>query len=293
MKQFLYVLVAAVFLASCGSSGNNGSNVYVQAEAENVGENLNLQALGELVKSSSSAQDIETKLNAPNSINNLDLDGDGQVDYIKVTEYSNGNTRGFSFTVDLQDGSQEIASVEVEPNGNNATMSIAGNESIYGSGHYYTSHYTMADFMLWHYLMTPHVVYISPYRFGYYPSYYHPYASVPRSSYNSRVSTTTKTTTITKTTTKRASSSPNKNMTSSKATTRAKSLANPTTSQRSFQKNTGSSKPNTSGFKSGSSSSKPSSGGFKSSPSRSSGSSGSSRRSGGFGSSSRSSGRRR
>lgn len=292
MKKLIFILIAAVTMASCNSSGN-GSNVYVQAEAENLGDNLNLQALGELVKSSTSAEDIETKLNAPNSINNLDLDGDGQVDYIKVTEYNNGNTRGFSFTVDLADSSQqEIASVEVEPNGDSATMSIAGNETIYGSGYYYQSHYTMADFMLWHYLMTPHVVYMSPYRYGYYPSYYHPYARVTTSSYGNRVSSTTKTTTITKTTTTRASSSPNKSLTSSKVTTRAKSLSNPTQSQRSFKQNTGSKTPNTNGFKSGSSSDskktvKPSNSGFKSTPSRSSG------RSSGFGSSSRSSGSRR
>lgn len=284
MKNFILMLVAAVLMASCGSNGNsnNNSNVYVQAESENVGENLNLQALGELVKSSTSAEDIESKLNAPNSINNLDLDGDGKVDYIKVTEYNNGNVHGFSFTVDLSDGSQEIASVEVEPNGQNATMNIAGNESIYGSGHYYSSHYTMGDLLLWHYLMTPHAFYMSPYRYGYYPSYYHPYNSVSRSAYTNRVSTTTKTTTISKTSTKRESSSPNKSLSSSSATTRAKSLANPSTSQKGFQKNTGSSKPSTNGFKSGSSTSKPSNGGFKSQPSKSSG------RSSGFGGSSRS-----
>jgi hypothetical protein len=44
-----------------------------------------------------------------NSINNLDSDGDGQVDYIKVTEYGDGVNKGFSFTVDTKDGqTQEI-----------------------------------------------------------------------------------------------------------------------------------------------------------------------------------------
>ena len=299
MKKLFITLVAAIAFISCKDNSNQSqvvvndykpSTVSVTPEVANLGDNLNLQALGELVKNSTSAQDIEDKLNSPNSINNLDLDNDGNVDYIKVTEYGSGNQRGFSFTVDLANSqSQEIATIEVNQGNDGAQMNVHGNQSLYGSGAHYQSHYSLTDLMIMHYLFAPHVYYHSPYRYGYYPRYYHPYRSSPYNSYRTRVSTTTKTTRITRTSTptKSTISSPNAKKTSSLVTSRAKSMAAPTRSQKSFGVTSSNrSRPNTSGFRSSSSSSSPRS----SSSSRSSfgGSSRSSSRSS-FGSSSRSS----
>jgi hypothetical protein len=69
---------------------------------------LDPQALGVLVKSCSSAQDIEQKLNDPaTGINNIDLNNDGQVDYVNVSEYNNNGVRGFDFYVVQPDGSKQ------------------------------------------------------------------------------------------------------------------------------------------------------------------------------------------
>lgn len=295
MKKVLLGMscLAIVALSSCDSNYNgNGGQVYVNqpdvvvTPASNLGDNLNLQALGELVKSSTNAQDIENKLNQPNSINNLDLDGDGKVDYIKVTEYGQGASKGFSFTVDLANGqSQEVATVELQQGQNQqATMNINGNQNLYGNNGYYSSNYSMTDLMIYHYLFYPHAYYVSPYRYGYYPSYYHSYGMASRGVYGGRVNSVTRTSRITRTTTTRSSgiSSPNRNLSSSTVNTRAKSLASPTRSQRSFTTTTNS-RPSTSGFGNRSSSSRSSGSSFGSS-SRSSSS-----RSSGFGSSSRSS----
>lgn len=299
-KLFLLLTLATACLVGCDSNQNGQvyvnspqpQDVYVTPVATNLGDNLDLQALGELVKTAQNAQDLENKLNTAGSINNLDLDGDGQVDYIKVTEYGSGTTKGFSFTVDLAGGqSQEIATVEVQQGQNNqASLNINGNQNIYGNNNNsYASNYSMSDLLIMHYLFSNHGYYVSPYHYGYYPSYYHSYGMVSRSSYGGRVSSVTKTSKITKTTTTRTSTakSPNSNLSSSTVNTRAKSLANPTSSQKSFTKTSASaSKPSTRGFgsSSSSSSSRPSS---SSSSSRSSSS-----RSSGFGSSSRSSGGR-
>lgn len=305
MKQIFILLVSALTLVSCDSS-NQRSNVIVTAETPNLGNGLDLQALGEIVKNSSNAQEIENKLNQPNSINNLDLDGNGQVDYIKVTEYGDGANRGFSFTVDTNDGSsQEIASVEVNKLDNQrANMSVHGNQSIYGHNSHYSSSFGLSDLLIMHYLFNPHPVYVSPWRYGYYPTYYRNYAPVAHSNYTNRVSTTTRTSKITRTTVTKQSSSPNKNLSSATVNSRTKSLAAPTSSQKSFAKtSTSNSRPNTSGFKStkpssswgsSSSSTSRSSSSFGSSsrsskPSSSWGSSSSSRSSSSFGSSSRSS----
>lgn len=320
MKNLFILLVATLTFASCKENYNRYDNaqvvvnqptISVTPEVANLGDNLNLQALGELVKNSTSAQDIEDKLNSNGSINNLDLDGDGSVDYIKVTEYGNGNQKGFSFTVDTAEGeTQEIATIEVAKGSNNAQMNIQGNQQLYGNNGYYQSNYSLTDMMIMSYLFSPHPYYHSPYRYGYYPSYYRSYRSTPYHSYRNRMSTTTRTTKITRTsrpnTTTRSISSPNANKSVSSVTTRAKSLSTPTRSQKSFTTTSASrQRPSTSGFSnkrsSGSSSnyssSKPSRGsswGGSSSSSRSSySSSRSSSRSSGssWGSSSRSSSR--
>lgn len=300
MKHLILAVACLVALSSCDHNNNgynngrvvvNEPNVVVTPEVTNLGDNLDLQALGELVKSSNNAEDIENKLNTSGSINNLDLDGDGSVDYIKVTEYGDGNTRGFSFTVELAGGEkQEIATIDIEKGASTAAMNIQGNQQIYGGNAYYQSHYSLSDLMIMHYLFTPHRYFYSPYHYGYYPSYYHSYRSTPVSAYRSRVSSTTKTTKITRTTTSNSKvKSPNSSYSSKKVSTRAQTLANPTRSQKAFTKTSSSkSKPSTSGFGTKSSSSYKSSGSSRSSSFGSSSRSSSSRSSG-FGSSSRSS----
>lgn len=317
MKKLFILLVATLTIVSC-KENNNGydqsqvvvndyqpSTVSVTPEVANLGDNLNLQALGELVKNSTTAQDIEDKLNTTGSINNLDLNNDGSVDYIKVTEYGDANQKGFSFTVDVADGqTQEIATIEVAKGSNDAQMNIQGNQQLYGNNNYYQSRFTLTDILIMSYLFTPHRPYYSPYHYGYYPSYYHSYRSTSYSSYRTRMVNTTKTTRITRTTrpsTTTRSSSPNANKSVSSVTARAKSLSTPTRSQKSFTTTSASrQKPSTSGFRSTTSSSpRKSSGsswGSSSSSRKSSGSSwGSSSRSSSrsSGSSSRSSSRRR
>jgi hypothetical protein len=314
MKKFLLALGLIFTLVSCRQSQNdnryNDSQVYVNDPAPStisvtptsasIGANLDLQGLGELVKTSQTAQEIESKLNSDGSINNLDLNNDGSVDYIKVTEYGDGNNKGFSFTVDLPNNeTQEVATIQIARGDGGAQMNIQGNQQLYGNNNNYQSHYSLGDLMIMNYLFTYHRPYYSPYRYGYYPRSYHSYRSVPMNSYRSRVSTTTRTSTITRTTrpsqTASRISSPNANKVSSAVSARSKSMAAPTRSQKSFTSTSANrSRPTTSGFGSRSRSSS-SSASSSSSRSRSSfgSSSRSSSRSSGSRSSSRSSSRRR
>jgi hypothetical protein len=300
MKKLLIIMTFGfLFLMSCSSNqgyNNTGQvsvnqpKVVVTPASTSIGDNLDLQALGELVKTSPRTDTLEARLNRPGSINNLDLDGDGKVDYIKVTEYNgDNNTKGFSFTVDLPNNEkQEIATVEIQKNTNNASMNIQGNQQIYGQSSNYQSSYNLGDLMIMSYLFSYHPLYYSPYYYGYYPRYYSPYYCSPYNSYHSRMMTTTRTTTIRRSSNSSYhSKSPNSSYSSNSVSKRAQSLANPTRSQKSFS-TTSNSKPSTSGFGSHSSSnsnsrtSASSSGrGSFGSSSKSSGSSSSSRSSGG------------
>ena len=279
----------SVALISCDEStvyvarqGNINTNNNTTASTPIVA-NLDLQALGELVTQSNDAKEIETELNKPGSINNINLSGDTTkgVDYIKVTEYGDNGTKGFSFTVDMPNGEkQEIATVEVQKGNNNqASMNINGNNDIYGSGASYNSNYSFSDMAILSYLFMPHPYYISPWSYGYYPSYYRPYRCMSYGMYHSRMNPYTSSSRITRTTTRTSTiKSPNSSFHSSTVSSRnnRSSLSNSTHSQRSFSSTSSSaSRPSTSGFSRSSSSSS----GRSSSSSRSS-----------FGGSSRSSG---
>ncbi len=172
-------------------------NVYADKD---FSKGLDLKALGELVKKTPDAEAVEKELNKPNSINNLDLDEDGKVDYIKVTEYGKDNVRGLSFTDDVKGGeTQEVATVEITKNQSNADMNVVGNNTIYSDPGYqsYHSSFGLTDLIIMSYLFAPrHVFWASPWHYGYYPAYYHPFGIVPYHAYSSRVTTITRTTTF-------------------------------------------------------------------------------------------------
>lgn len=317
----------SVALFSCNDHRSNNvrvsePNVVVNPTTAAVGDNLDLQALGQLVQTSSSAQEIENKLNTDGSINNLDLNGDGVVDYIKVSEFGDGSNRGFSFTVDMPDGStSEVATIDIEQGNGVANMNIHGNRDYYGDNAYYQSSHALRDLMIMNYLFSYHRPYYSPYHYGYYPSTYRSYRSVPTTTYRTK----TVTRTIKSTPSRSTLSSTTRPTTTTKAvtpaTSRTSTLSSPTRSQKSFTTTSpANARPVTTGFGNrkstptttttsrprstsswgpSSNSSRRSSGsswGSSSSSSRKSsgsswGSSSSSRRSSGFGSSSRSSSR--
>ena len=277
MKKLFALLFIITILFSCNDQPNYPQTSYqsppppptinIVEKQAHLGDNLDLKALGELVRTSRDATSIEKQLNSPGSINNIDLNGDGNVDYIKVTEYPAGpNTQGFSFTVDLTDTEkQEIATIEISQNPatSQATMNINGNQNVYGAGYNYSSNYSFTDLLIMSYLFHPHHYYCSPYRYGYYPSYWHSYRGISYNSYSTRARSTYKTTTYkTTTTTTTTKKSPNSNQNSSFVSQENKkttSLSNPTKSQKSFQVNNNSGeKLNTSGFGTKTASSTPS-----------------------------------
>jgi hypothetical protein len=264
-KNLIFMLLVALSTVFVGCTNNpyQGQStglVTINESEPSVGENLDLQALGELVKQSNTPQEIEQKLNMDNSINNLDLDGDGNRDYLKVTEFGEGNDRGYSITDVQSDGEPEVATINV--NIQDQTMQLNGNPNYYGNmNNSYQSSFTTTDFLLLSWMMQPHYTYYrSPYHYGYYGYNYRPvpvvsYRSYHSSPYISNTHSKTKTTykTTTKTTTTTHMKSPNSNNTS-KAVSNHVSVSKPTHSQKSFEK-----RDNSKPIKSGGFNSKPSS----------------------------------
>lgn len=201
-------------------------------------DGLDLQAVGDLVKHAKDAKDLERLLNQKGGVNNLDLNDDGKVDFIRVTEYGDDKTKGFSLTAEPAEGEvQELATIEIEKSADDqqANVYVSGNEQIYGHNQHYRSSHMLSTMLLYHYMFRPHPFYMSPFHYGYYPRYYGMgYGRVSHVSYITRTRSTVRSSGSARVANRKSSiKSPNRGRTA-KSGIRA-SMRNPSASQRSFR----------------------------------------------------------
>jgi hypothetical protein len=222
------------------------------AETTTAADGLSLPALTALVKEIRSGQELERRLNQPNGINNLDLAADEQVDYLFVTEFGDVTDKvGYSLTVQpAKDEIQEIATVTVERNGDRAEIQVVGNEQLYGDKAIYNDWTSVertrvaessdeSDVALHTSYFHPHPLWISPWFFGFYPPYFAFFPIVGQSSYVSRVGRQYHTGSVGRGANLYQQSSgktvrnPNQGKTAARGI--ARSLRNPTNTQKQFQ----------------------------------------------------------
>lgn len=113
-----------------------GTAVYAQQDQEEVpGDHFSLQGALEVFKKSASPEEFERLLNSPDAgVNNLDLNGDGDIDYIRVIDRNEGNVHAFILQAVINDReSQDVAVIELEKLANGkAVLQITGDADIYG-----------------------------------------------------------------------------------------------------------------------------------------------------------------
>ena len=100
------------------------------------GDNFSLQGALEMFKKAGSPEEFEKLINTQdNSVNNLDLDGDGNIDYVKVIDKSEKDVHAFVLQVAVSETeNQDIAVIELEKTGDTtANLQIVGDEDIYGN----------------------------------------------------------------------------------------------------------------------------------------------------------------
>ena len=199
-------------------------------------DGLNLQAVGALVKDAKDAEDLERKINE-SDINNMDLNLDGNVDYIKVQEYGEGDNRGFSLYTEFEAGEeQEIATIDIAKTGSEEVeVEVHGNEQIYGRNYYHRSHFGIGDMIFMSWLFSSRSPYYSPWGYHHYPGYYSSYRTVSPAAYQQRIggrASSSGFNSAQSSTIASKATSPNAGKSSGKVKA---SLKNPTTSQKSFQ----------------------------------------------------------
>ena len=99
------------------------------------GDNFDLYAALELFRRSDSPEAFEKAINSKdNEVNNLDLDADGKVDYVKVVDRTENNAHSLVMQVAVsKDEMQDVAVIEIEKTGDKtAHVQIVGDEELYG-----------------------------------------------------------------------------------------------------------------------------------------------------------------
>ena len=103
--------------------------------AEVPGDNFSLEGALELFKKSKSPEEFEKLLNSADSkVNNLDLNGDGYIDYVRVLDRNEGSVHAFVLQAVVSDNEfQDVAVIELEKKANGkAVLQIVGDEDVYG-----------------------------------------------------------------------------------------------------------------------------------------------------------------
>lgn len=99
------------------------------------GDNFSLEGAIALFKKAQSPEDFEKLLNTEeNNVNNLDLNEDGEIDYIRVIDNMDGDVHALVLQVPVSESeSQDIAVIEIEKQGDeDAILQIIGDEDIFG-----------------------------------------------------------------------------------------------------------------------------------------------------------------
>jgi hypothetical protein len=177
--------------------GWTGTYAQERLESEVPGDNFSLEGALELFKKSESPEEFEKMLNSSNSrVNNLDLNGDGNIDYIRVIDRNEGNVHLFILQAVLsRTESQDVAVIELEKLGNGkAVLQITGDADVYGvetiiepteeirvyAGT--TTTHTVVNVWAWpfvRFVYSPYyTVWVSPWRWSYYPFWWEPWRPV-------------------------------------------------------------------------------------------------------------------
>ncbi|MCK4894510.1 MAG: hypothetical protein KAT07_11110, partial [Calditrichia bacterium] len=100
-----------------------------------VGEDLDLYAVLDLLEESENLEEFEKALNSEEKgINNLYLNEDGEVDYIKVDESIEENTHLIILQVEVEENDfQDVATIEIEKKADDDyILQAVGAEELYG-----------------------------------------------------------------------------------------------------------------------------------------------------------------
>ena len=185
--HFLLSLLLALWAYSPGFSQDVTT---IQASSEDISDNLDLEAVASIFGDSKDVEDFEKRLNDPDTkISNLDLNQDGEVDYLRVMETVEGQLHIISIEAVIgKDLYQEVATIEVmKDNKGETQVQVIGNVDMYGPNYYITPVYPVVPVFFTFFWIAAYRPWYSPWYWGYHPPYFRPWHPYPSYYYRSNV----------------------------------------------------------------------------------------------------------
>ncbi|MGD0710103.1 MAG: hypothetical protein ABR968_02905 [Bacteroidales bacterium] len=198
MKSFISIAFVCMLLMANKLFAQNASTDSTGLP----GDNFSLQGALQMFKESKSLEEFEKKLNtADNHVNNLDLDGNNSIDYIRVIDKLNGDSHAIILRdIVSKTESQDVAVIEIQKTGDKTAMlQIVGDKELYGDSVYVepvdqseakpgkkgpASAVNSLRFIIvnvWFWPCVPiiydpfYVPWVSPWGWGYYPGWWNPW----------------------------------------------------------------------------------------------------------------------
>lgn len=173
----------------CFIAGFSQDTTTVTATSSDISDNLDLQAVAAVFGESKDLEDFEKRLNDPDTqLSNLDLNNDGEVDYIRVVDNSKGNTKTVTLQVVIgKDKYQDVAVIDVVKDKSGETqVQVVGDVYMYGPNYIIEPVY-VAPPIIFTWFWVSYRYWHSPYYWGFYPPYFRPWRPYPPHIYRSNV----------------------------------------------------------------------------------------------------------
>lgn len=189
MKHFLKAFFLFATLLS-GLTAVSQDVTTITASNEDISDNLDLEAVASVFGESKDLEDFEKRLNDPETqISNLDLNNDGEVDYLRVMETAEKNVHSISIQAVIgKDKYQEVAVIDVQKDAKGETqVQVVGNVDMYGPNYYITPYYPVVPVFFTFFWVAAYRPWYSPWYWGYHPPYFRPWPPYPAYRYRSNV----------------------------------------------------------------------------------------------------------
>jgi hypothetical protein len=180
-RVFLFVVICLTSMFMAPAIMRADQTVTVTATSTDISQNLDLKTVATLFGQAKDLEQFEQMLNNPDSaFSNLDLNGDGEVDYLRVIETADDDRHLVVIQAVLaKDIYQDVASIFVEKDEKNqVTVQVVGDEYIYGANYIIEPVYIYRPYIYDWFWGPSWVCWHSPYYWGYWPSWWHPFYCV-------------------------------------------------------------------------------------------------------------------
>lgn len=185
-RVFLMVLLLSVVGGQLATALAD-QTVTVTATNADISEDLDLKTVATLFGQAKDLEQFEQMLNNPDSaFSNLDLNGDGNVDYLRVIETADQNRHLVVIQAVLaKDIYQDVATIFVEkdPESEAVTVQVIGDEYIYGADYIIEPVYIYRPVIYDWFWGPSWVCWHSPFYWDYWPIWWRPYHCIAHHLY--------------------------------------------------------------------------------------------------------------